>query len=254
MRKTFKISIPSRTLLIGDPCYVKDEYSKEDWGLLDSHDFREKNKPKQLYYKVGHEGLGVLVPTNTNEAKVVINKQDEEDWGIRVASIDIFLTENENFNDESEIIGEIGVDSGQCMIFDAGTVQKEWVTEEEQTIKGIEFWGRDGQEIARILKEKYPITEKSNSRCYYMGNADLLQSFIKDLQQLIESGLWVVTSNYYDSSYNRACNVYEDLFTLNNKSFVEGINSSTGFGDGAYTVLGYFNENKELTGIQVQFL
>lgn len=103
------IGVDAGLCWVGDPCYVvaKDcDQQFESWSEFCDKLDENKTYPrtKSFPYKLGHEGLGVVVSTGFGDGRypVFVRYKDMGAWGRRVAEVKVvFIDEDEAASEAS---------------------------------------------------------------------------------------------------------------------------------------------------------
>lgn len=100
------IHIGSGGVLVSDPCYIKDNANNAD----------------DMRY-VEHVDLP------PGEYDVIITKQDEGSWGVRVAELQVVRSSVQDMRlmEREKFLTTLGVDSGQMMVADYDQLLERWV-------------------------------------------------------------------------------------------------------------------------------
>lgn len=145
-----------------------------------------------------------------------------------------------------ELIGHVGVDSGQLMLCDPCYIDSEWEKEEFEDI--------------RIYKHK-ETGDTLQYRVHFENYEQVIPKYGKTMNQLNATGEWTRQEKHdtkYPFSYN-ACSkatLSEDGHgQLRYKMGHEGVGVAfrTAFGDGYYPVYAVYDDNGDLMKVEVQF-
>jgi hypothetical protein len=163
-----------------------------------------------------------------------------------------------------ELLGTVGVDSGQLMVIDPGYIRSEW--QEEGDLHSVKFWGQGGEDVAKILEEEGKEVEKAGSHSYkiYTGSAPgskRLEEHIRNLSRQINKT--VVTWPQTESTYEQACDLTNGPNhggQLNYRMGHEGLGVvfSSGLGDGTYEVYAIIQDvpgwGERVTKVEIELI
>jgi hypothetical protein len=145
-----------------------------------------------------------------------------------------------------ELIGHVGVDSGQLLLCDPCYIDSEWEQEEFEDIR-----------VHQHKKTKDTLTYGKDFARY----DQMIDKYGKNMNDLLATGEWIDVerpSSKHEFSYNACANA--TLSTkghgqLNYKMGHEGVGVafSTAFGDGFYPVYQNFDEDGNLISVEVVF-
>lgn len=138
-----------------------------------------------------------------------------------------------------ELLGYVGVDSGQLMIIDPCYLRG--VDVSKGNVIGLKFWGKDADELAKYLKENtlymvegnYPYIISANDK-----DIEEINDSIRDIKR--REGFYVVSSTQLDSTYDKI-----GMLTNNENQGGEvdyGVAFTSGLGDGNYEVFANYEE------------
>ena len=142
-----------------------------------------------------------------------------------------------------ELIGQVGVDSGQLLLCDPCYIDSEWEQEDFQDI--------------RIYEHK-----DTNDKLQYRVDFQNYQSPIerydgKNMNELLETGEWRERPGgnipEHDFSYNACCNATLSKAGHGQLGHCVGVAFRTAFGDGIYPVYAHYNEDGTLRSVEVVF-
>ena len=155
-----------------------------------------------------------------------------------------------------ELVGHVGVDSGQVLIVDPCYISQ-WVPESE-TNRG-EFWGGDKVAVAARLKEVYPelvLEKKPTGQIMIRANSEVsgpgIVERIKHVMKAYDlNGLAYQEKG--DSSYWECC---DQTLTEKGAGTVMGglaLASTTGVGDGVYPVYAERDQDGRIMALTIRF-
>jgi hypothetical protein len=146
-----------------------------------------------------------------------------------------------------ELIGQVGVDSGQLMIIDPCYIDGEW--ESKGKVIGVQFWGQGQDEVAELLRECGEAVEELNGTYRIMTDnttdTELIENkirmFSEDIQKIVLSS--IITT----STYNQTCDITageKQGGQLNYRMGHAGLGVvfSSGLGDGIYDVYATYKD------------
>lgn len=149
---------------------------------------------------------------------------------------------------KSELIGHVGVDSGQLLLCDPSYIDSEWVKEDFEDIRVYENKITKDRLQYRVHFENY-----SNPIEKYNG---------KSMNDLIKTDQWESVSLDQEAinpfSYNACAKItlsedgYGEL-KFNHGHVGAGVAFSTAFGDGMYPVIAHYMDDGTLRSVEVVF-
>lgn len=218
------LKIPSRELVLVDPCFIRDEIPNElAAGGIEQHE------------------ESVIVIKVTRDAEVFYEEKDE--CGRRISAVNLYFDGQFDLKGKDhEVIGFLGVDSGQMSYCDARHVGENWINKyyDDERIYRHKKTGRTLQYMKDFPNYAVPIPSEEG----------------KTMNDLKESSEWerLPYSGVIDVSYNGMCHCHEDkesdIGSVNEHIIVTG----TGWGDGSYPVQVYRNHKDEITCVSVRFM
>lgn len=147
---------------------------------------------------------------------------------------------------KSELIGYVGVDSGQLLLCDPCYIDSEWEKEEFRDIRVYEH---------KITKKKLTFGKD------FAHYEEVIPEYKQTMNQLNKTGEWVELErppSDSEFSYNACANA-----TLSEKGYGQlnykhghsgvGVAFSTAFGDGYYPVVAHYMEDDTLRSVEVIF-
>ena len=145
-----------------------------------------------------------------------------------------------------ELIGHVGVDSGQLLLCDPCYIDSEWEQEDFTDIRIHQH--KDTKETLTFGKD-------------FANYQQVIDKYGKNMNDLLDTGEWIDVErppSKYEFSYNACCNAtlskdgYGELKYKHGLSGL-GVAFSTAFGDGIYPVYAHYNDDGTLRSVEVVF-
>jgi len=218
------LRLPSGELALVDPCFIKNGVPEElaSGGI-------EQHEEKVMVIKV------------PGDAEVFID--EKEAHGMRISTVMLYFEDQFDLEKKNhEIIGFLAVDSAQMSYCDARHLGENWIDKhyDDQRIYRHKNTGRTLQYMKDFPNYAVPIAPEGG----------------KTMNDLLESREWekLPYSGTLDASYNGLCHCHDDkesdIGSVNDHIIVSG----TGWGDGAYPVQIYRNDENQITCVSITFM
>lgn len=154
---------------------------------------------------------------------------EDNDWGRRIASIEVKNKDYEFYDFSENLDAEIGVDSGQCGIYDYDYFEKNNQKED---------WYSQICNLTYIEEENPNYKNFYESKYYFDQDIDALK-WIKEYQKYVDDK---EISTMIFSRF--AADTFEDKCLV----------SSSGYGDGLYDAFVERNNDGKIIGIKISFI
>ena len=264
------IDVPSKNFVIMDPCYLDTQDLRLE--LMDKlSQFKSNKKTKHLCvsYPFDNEGLAVILSSDTENIKAIVHEIDEGEFGQNISQVTLKHKEG-NHPVEYVIVGEVGVDSGQIIFYDADRLVLDWKTEEASNIpthvivrtfltneKLINDFVNEFKDVkikeeleTKSISKKHTLEEEKNIiKINYVKIHFLIDDKdVNKVKKMLEMYQDVFTEVRFikETSYIKACKTHNTSISLNKDLMVFGLKISSGYGDGLYEVIQSFDINNEL--------
>lgn len=149
-----------------------------------------------------------------------------------------------------ELIGRVGVDSGQLMIMDPAYMKTAHNMPAE--LVGIRFWGQGQDGVAKQLKNFYEVDDDQPGHAYFVsGDEGVVEDVEKIIKQYMkETGETVVSSRFTTGFYDQVISNTLSSKQAGSIPFPLGheglaVAFTSGFGDGVYDVYATFEDYKD---------
>ena len=144
-----------------------------------------------------------------------------------------------------ELIGHVGVDSGQLMIVDPCYIDSHWKHTEFIDIRRYRSNGGDDQVYPDDLV--YPLD--------FTSYEQVISRYGKTMNQLISEGIYTKIEDKASSelSYNGACqtSLHSKGCGVLDIGLTHAVVFRSGYGDGVYPVYAYYNKDNRITKVVV---
>lgn len=267
-----KITVPSKELVIADPCYIGNALER-------------LNDKKNYTHNLLDYGVFIPIDKEVNEVSIIKN---EIEGTVKNIIIEYNKTDEKNLLEIEA--GTFIVDSGKVVIIDVEKLKSKWITEEDGHIHRIRLVGDDSEKVFEFLKEQFNFIENNvdnkgrKEYVWEIGNNPYLyelfkkeESLLKDkfdkfyrkeleikllndlsryekmmIEEKLSKGNYLYYLTEFPFNSEKFVNT-EGLFSINKELDMDAYGTLSGYGDGYYSVFNYYDNKNKLVKTIIQF-